>query len=224
MTESNGENTAHLPTPGKSLLRPVVFGAVLLISGAVIGSASTLLVLRSQAEHARDDPAWLSQRAAVRLIRDLDLTSEQGEQVREIFHAHHERVRAFREEHGSTAREMFADLQAEIEEVLTPEQAEKWRHRIERARERVMREGPRRDKGDPRMEGPRDHGPPRDDMFRRERPERPDGMRPHQRFPRPEGMPPPSEGTSQPDEAPLDTPPPLPGGTPPPENPPPGNV
>lgn len=236
MTEPNGQNVAPLPAPGKSWLRPLGFGAVLLISGAVIGSALTVFVLRTQAEHARGDPAWLSQRAAVRLIRHLDLTSEQGEQVREIFHAHHERVMAFREKHGSTAREMFAALQAEIEEVLTPEQAEKWRHRIERARERVMREGPRRDRGDPRMGPPRDHGPPRDDMFRRDRRERPDGTRPHLRFRRPEGGPPPEgmpppplDGRPPPEGMPPPPPedmppPPFPGGTPPHENPPTGNV
>lgn len=225
MTEPNGETAAPLPAPGKSWLRPLGFGAVLLISGAVIGSALTMLVLRSQAERARNDPTWLSQRAAARLIRHLDLTPEQGEQVREIFHAHHERVRAFREEHGSTAREMFADLQAEIEEILTPEQAEKWRRRIERARERAMREGAWRDRGDPRMQGPRDHGPRPDNRYWRERQERPDGMRPHERFLRPEGMPPPPpEGTPPPEGAPVDTPPPFPSGTPPPENPPPDNV
>ena len=229
MTEPNGETAAPLPAPGKSWLRPLGFGAALLISGAVIGSALTMLTLRSQAERARDDPAWLSQRAAARLIRDLNLTLEQGEHVREIFHAHHERVKAFREDHGSAAREMFADLQAEIEEILTPEQAEKWRRRIERARERAMREGTWRDRGDPRMGPPRGRGPRPDDAFRRDRGERPGGMPPHERFPRPEGRPRPEgtpppprpEGMPPPDGPP---PPPFPGGTPPPENPPPGNV
>ena len=214
MIEPNGENAAPLPAPGKSWLRPLGFGAALLISGAVIGSALTMLTLRSQAERARDDPAWLSQRAAARLIRDLNLTLEQGEHVREIFHAHHERVKAFREEHGSAAREMFADLQNEIEEVLAPHQAEKWRHRIERARERAMRDGPRRDRGDPRMGPPPGHDPRRDDRFRRDGRERPGGMRPRESFPRPEGRPPPGGAP----------PPPFPGGTPPPESPPPGNV
>ncbi len=226
MTEPNNENVAPLPAPGKSWLRPLGFGAVLLISGAVIGSALTMLVLRSQAERAREDPSWLSQRAAARLINELDLTPDQSEQVRDIFHAHHERVRAFREEHGSAAREMFADLQAEIEQVLTPEQAEKWRLRIERARERAMREDAWRDRGDPRMQGPRGRGPRPDDMNGRDRRERPDGMRPHERFPRPEGGPPPPPpgGMPPPEGAPLDPPPPLPGETPPPENPPPGDV
>ncbi len=221
MNEPNGENIAPLPAPGKSWIRPLVFGSVLLISGAVIGSALTMLVLRSQAERARDDPAGLSQRAALRLIRELDLTPEQGEQVREIFHAHHERARAFRVQHSSAARELFAELQAEIEEVLTPDQAEQWRRRIERARERAMHEGSRRDRGAPRMEGPRDRGPRPDDGYRGERRERPDGMGPHERFPRPEGRPSPPHGMLPPEGAP---PPPHPGGTPPPEHPPPGNV
>lgn len=196
MTEPNGENTTPLPAPGKSWLRPLLFGTALLISGAVIGSALTMIVLRSQAERAREDPAWLSQRAAARLIRDLDLAPEQGEQVREIFHAHHERVRAFRQKHGTAAREMFTALQIEIEQVLTPEQAEKWRQRIERARERMLREGPRHDRGNrggPRWQGPGNHGP------------RPDGMR------RPDGRPRP-EGHLSPNGFP---PPPPPQGSPP---------
>ena len=230
MTEPNGENVAPLPAPGRSWLRPLVFGTTLLISGAVIGSALTMLVLRSQAERARNDPAGLSQRTAVRLIHDLDLTPEQGEQVREIFHAHHERAKAFRAEHGIAARELFAELQAEIEEVLTPDQAEQWRRRIERVRERAMREGSWRDRGDPRIEGPRDRGQRPDYRYRRERP---DGMRPHERFPRPEGRPPPEGmppppppgGMPPPEGAPLDVPPPpFPGGTPPPEHPPLDNV
>lgn len=191
MTEPNGENTTPLPAPAKSWLRPLLFGTALLISGAVIGSALTMIVLRSQAERAREDPAWLSQRAATRLIRDLDLTPEQGEQVREIFHAHHERVRAFRQKHGTAAREMFTALQIEIEQVLTPEQAEKWRQRIERARERMLREGPRHNRGDPRMQGPGNHGPRPDDMRHPGGRPRPEGQLPPDGFsPPPQGSPP----------------------------------
>ncbi|MDK1022225.1 MAG: hypothetical protein QGD90_11380 [Candidatus Hydrogenedentes bacterium] len=207
MTDPNGENATYMPAPGKSWLRPLLFGTALLISGAVIGSALTMIVLRSQAERARKDPAWPSQRVAARLIRDLDLTPEQGEQVREIFQAHHERVRAFRQKHGTSAREMFVSLQSEIEQVLTPEQAEKWRQRIERARERALREGPRHDRGnrgDPRMQGPRNHRPRPDGMRHPGGPPSPEGIT------RPEGMPPPPEG-----QHPPEGPPPPPEGLPP---------
>lgn len=179
MTEPNGENIARMPTPGRAWLRPLFFGTALLISGAVIGSALTVIVLRSQADRAREDPGWPSGRVATRLIRDLDLTPEQGEQVREIFQAHHERIRAFRQKHGTSAREMFTALQSEIEQVLTPEQAEKWRQRIERASERALREGPRRGRGD--------HRPGRDRMRHIDGPPPPDGQRP------PGGPPPPQE-------------------------------
>ena len=213
MSEPNSENATRMPTPGRAWLRPLLFGTALLISGAVIGSALTVIVLRSQADRAREDPGWPSDRVAERLIRDLDLTTEQSERVREIFQAHHERVRAFREEHGTSAREMFADLQSEIEEVLTPGQAEEWRLRIERASERALREGPRRGRGGPRGRGPRADGPPppgpppdglyppdgmrspRGGQRPRDGQYPPDGMRPPPDGQRPPGrMPPPQEG------------------------------
>lgn len=200
MSEPNGENTNPLPTPGRSWLRPLTFGTVLLISGAVIGSALTVLVMRSQAERARKDPAWLSQRAAARLVHDLDLTTEQADQVHEIFRAHHEQVRSFRQQHRTKAREMFANLQTEIEEVLTPEQAEKWRKRIKRARERAMRDG-----------GRNDRGPRSGTMRRHERGGRSNGMLPHERLLR-RGDTPRLEG------APVETPAPTSAGTPPPQD------
>lgn len=206
MSDSNGENVTPLPAPGRSWLRPLAFGTVLLISGAVIGSALTVSVMRSQAERARKDPAWPSQRAAARLVHDLGLTSEQAGQVHDIFRAHHERVRAFREKHGSTAREMFAKLQLEIEEVLTPEQAEKWRKRIQRARERAMRDGNGHDRGS-RSGAMRGH----------DGAARSNGMREYERFPRRGDI----RGL---DGAPLESPPPAPSGTPPPEVRSPGNV
>ena len=200
MSEPNGENMDPLPAPGRSWLRPLAFGTVLLISGAVIGSALTVLAMRSQTERARKDPAWLSQRAAARLVHDLDLTTEQAEQVHEIFRAHHDRVRSFREQHGTMAREMFANLQTEIEEVLTPEQAEKWRKRIKRARERAMRNGARHDRG------------PRSGTLRRhERGGRSNGMRPNERFPR-------SGDSPGVNASPVDAPAPASAGTPPPGN------
>ena len=193
MAEPIDKNPAPLPPPAASKLRPVIFGVVLLMCGVAIGSGATILLVRSEANRAMRDPNWMTQRAAARLEKDLNLTANQAAQVREIFQAHRERVHAFRSQHGDRARQMFRELQRDIEEVLTPGQAEKFRARLQRARERTFRNHDRW-RGD-RGDGPRDG----DGDGRRRHGSKPDGWDPEGR--RPSGPPlgePPPEGPPPP--------------------------
>lgn len=193
MPEPIDKKVAPLPAPAPSRGRYLAFGVLLLLSGAVIGSGLTIMVLDANAARAQEDPSWLTHRAATRLEHDLELTEEQSRQVHAIFEAHRERIHSLREEQHENAREFFRLLQSDIEEVLSPEQAEQWREHIQRRRERVLREGPR--PGDRRGpgHGPRhDGGPGRDgrppEGFRPDGPPPPGGFHPDGP-PHPEGPP-----------------------------------
>lgn len=141
MDEADTPQATGLPNARRDWIRPAVFGVVMLLCGAVIGSGLTVIGVRKEAERVKENPRWLSETAAKRMDRDLDLTDEQSVRVREIFSAHHERVRAIRREHHGRARELFGELQSEIEAVLTLEQAEEWRERMQRLRERALKDG-----------------------------------------------------------------------------------
>lgn len=88
------------------------------------------------------------------LLRDLDLSAEQREQVRELLGRQRGRFEEFHRELRPRVERLMEEIDRDVEAILTPEQLERYRDRPKH-----WRRGPR----DPRRRGPgRPHGPPHD--------------------------------------------------------------
>lgn len=105
----------------------VLLALVLLVSGAVIGSGATLIVVNRVVRHRLRHPEELPGRAVARLQRPLDLTDQQVEQVRSIMREHLTRLQALRRQWQPQLEAELNSLEKDVAAVLNPGQAEKWR-------------------------------------------------------------------------------------------------
>lgn len=111
-----------------------LLGLLVFALGAVLGAAGALLVVRARVLHALRQPDELPQRITGRLRRKLDLTDEQAEQVRAILerrYAELARIRRFAQPRVEAQLEW---VRKEVADVLTPDQAARWRERFDRFR------------------------------------------------------------------------------------------
>jgi len=139
--ESSGKEPG-LPQLRRGRVKTVALGVALLVSGAVIGSGLTLVVIKRGLDKARDQPSMLSQRMLSRMERHLDLTPDQSAEIREIFQENRKRVHAFRERHHERAQSFMEGLHDDVAAVLNPEQREKWDAWYAKARKRAFRHRP----------------------------------------------------------------------------------
>ncbi|MGB4704196.1 MAG: hypothetical protein WBI18_03855 [Candidatus Saccharicenans sp.] len=78
------------------------------------------------------------------ISRELQLTPEQEEKIREIFKRSEERFEAFRKEVHGRLSELREQLKSEMDEVLTDEQEQKMKELMERYMRRRRRDSPER--------------------------------------------------------------------------------
>ncbi len=78
------------------------------------------------------------------ISRELQLTPEQEEKIREIFKRSEERFEAFRKEVHIRLAQLRDQLKAEMDEVLTDEQEQKMKELMERYMRQRRRESPER--------------------------------------------------------------------------------
>lgn len=104
-----------------------------LLAGAWLGFAA------DRRSHGRRGKSFNAERITEKLTRDLKLDEKQGAQVLEIMKSRRVKHEELRKEHEARFKALRAELDADIERVLTPEQkkafAEK-RARWERRRAR----------------------------------------------------------------------------------------
>ncbi|MDI6845285.1 MAG: hypothetical protein QME28_04020 [Candidatus Saccharicenans sp.] len=78
------------------------------------------------------------------ISRELQLTPEQEEKIREIFKRSEERLEAFRKEVHGRLSELREQLKSEMDEVLTDEQEQKMKELMERYMRQRRRDSPER--------------------------------------------------------------------------------
>lgn len=139
---SASEPNVALPVSRRSWLRTTVFSVALLLSGAVIGSGVTVMVIHQRFDEARKHPEWLSRRMVDHFREKLDLTDQQTKQIREIFSDTRQRTQALRREQRTEAQAIMQQMHDDVAAVLTPEQREKWDEWFKRVRERAFRRPP----------------------------------------------------------------------------------
>lgn len=125
----------------------VVFG--LGVAAGVLGQRYAAHRAKSRAAAARPHPPSIESWA-----KDLGLTQEQQDKVREIFKQNEERMKAFRTDNRSRLGELRKRLSGEIDAVLTPEQKKKNDEMIRRFDEWRKKQAERNPSRDRREQDP----------------------------------------------------------------------
>ena len=109
-------------------IKPIIGLILVFILGATSGSLVTYMVMQSRLEsivaggpHAREDVL------ITRLSKELDLDSQQREQVGAIIHETHEDMRQIRQKSRPQIEALLADSQLRISALLRPEQQDKFK-------------------------------------------------------------------------------------------------
>lgn len=151
--------------PKRRWIRQLTYSLIILLCGFVIGSAFTLNFVWKRFVEGFQRPEEISGRVLNRMKWTLELTDEQEKQISEIFREHEQKIRDLRMEYQPLIHAEMDNLKNEIDDVLTPEQAEKWGERF-RGMEKMWLGppppggGPPRDGSRRRFRGGRYDGPP----------------------------------------------------------------
>ena len=180
------ESTTSIPPSGKKHLSyrrkqmylQMIVGAIILSCGIVIGSGMTLLRLKDRMMMRGPRPPLMA------IVEDIqtryDLTPEQVEKVEEILGRRRETMHNQFEELRTKMEAEFQGLSAEMKEVLTAEQYERWENDFQSRRRGPGKFGPggprpgRRGPGRPGSGRLGGRGRPESERFRPTRPEPPE--------------------------------------------------
>lgn len=113
--------------------------ATVFISGAVIGSGSTMIVINRRVEEASNRHWNAACEKMLPVLRsELDLSDEQYADVEQIIRRHLAKLNEIRDEVIRPAiREEFAQMEMQVSAVLDEQQNERWLAWLEERRKRV---------------------------------------------------------------------------------------
>lgn len=95
-----------------------------LIAGIVVGVAGDRLYMMRRVPHP---PRFMSDRFVEHLDRELQLTPQQRDAVKQISERHRQRIQALSDSIRPQMRQELDAMNAEIENVLNPDQQKKFR-------------------------------------------------------------------------------------------------
>ena len=123
--------TASLPAPGRRRrwLR-IVLSAVIFVSGAVVGTGATLLVIRHQLLYALYHPDEMPTRVAARLRRALRLSEEQAEQIQTILVQRQQSLQTIRRRVQPEVEAELDQIEQQISAVLNEPQRQSWQQQF----------------------------------------------------------------------------------------------
>lgn len=131
MSDSLDQSTTPLPRRSRGgrgrLVRRILLSLALLISGSVIGSGITVIMVARGVHYRIHHPEVFPARAAARLQRTLELSDEQSQQVEQILREQQKDILAIRRECQPRFEREVDEIREEISGVLTPAQDRKWR-------------------------------------------------------------------------------------------------
>lgn len=122
--------------PKKPVLIVSLLMVAMLLIGMVLGGALTGAVVRHRLENLR---AWNTPLGFTEYMEHniIDLSPEQKEQLHPVFLRIGTDMSRRLRENRSIIRASMNELEKEMEQVLTPEQMEKWREKRMAVRERL---------------------------------------------------------------------------------------
>jgi len=134
---------------------PVVLISVLIFfSGLVVGAGGATFLIVRHARERMQNQERVPARVAGYLHNKLELTDDQARQVEEIVRERQAAMQAIRREVMPRFEAELDQARENIEEILTPEQGEKWEEVYGNMRRRWM---PGRNQDAPRRGGKRNH-------------------------------------------------------------------
>lgn len=120
---------------GRDVVKPFLLGLIILTAGAAIGASVMFLYLSTPQEHRDREPEIFAERMLGRLARELDLTPEQHSQLTPILREHHKKLSELRASVRPQIVSQLEQMNSDIDDVLTPEQEDIWRNKIQRLEE-----------------------------------------------------------------------------------------
>ncbi len=130
---SDAEEIAPAPRRRRGWLRLLLY-LVIFLSGGIVGTGTTLMIIRKSALFAVHHPGEMPGIIADRMERALDLDDEQKRQILDILHERQEALQDIRRQSQPLVEEQLDLLEEQVAAVLDPEQQENWRSRIEHIR------------------------------------------------------------------------------------------
>lgn len=157
---------------GQTVLKPVLFSILILISGIIIGSGITLMVaIRFDNSSPPPEPEHMSRRMVQRITQELHLSPEQQKQLGPIIKQHMKAMDDIRQEARPKIMEIIKQMNDEVMAILDEGQKQIWKDKSRRMQKPFF---PQMHQG--RKPGYRQNGRPAPDGFRPEEP------RPRRRF------------------------------------------
>lgn len=166
----------HLATT--STVKPVLFSLLILVSGIIIGASLTLITSGAFNKNQKLPPApeFVSHQMVQQIVRELNLSPEQQEQIRPIITQHMKTIDDIRQEARPKINQEVKSMNEKILAVLDERQQHMWRNKMERMQDHFSRmrkargqEGKHRQKKAPSESRP--GGPGRQPRFRNQRPQ-----------------------------------------------------
>jgi len=135
----------------KPILKPVLFSLLTLLSGIIIGSGVTLMTAdRFKSKPVPPGPEYLSGRMISHLVRELNLSPEQQQQLDPIVKQHMEAMDKIRQEARPQIAEEIKQMNDAIMALLDEGQQQIWNDKIQRMQDNFPRMGQHRGPGSPR--------------------------------------------------------------------------
>ena len=162
--------TSEITAP-KGRTKAVVFSLLILLSGIIIGSGITLIVVGPrQQPDGLPGPEFFSRRMVEHWTRELSLTPEQVEQIQPVVDEHMKVLDDYRRAAQPKIRTEIDTMNNEILEILDDQQKQMFKDKIEQMQRHFQEMRQRRGNDDRRRNGDRrGDGPPRGDRDDRPR-------------------------------------------------------
>jgi Spy/CpxP family protein refolding chaperone len=146
-----------LAPPRNPWIVALALTSAVFIFGSIVGASVALAVLWHRAPRALAPQDFPLERMAHEMRRNLNLSPEQADHIEEILIGHRQRMREIHEDTRPRVEAEMESLRAQVETVLTPDQAQRWNSRFDTAWDRWMPPGPgggmRRHRGGPPGDG-----------------------------------------------------------------------
>ncbi len=123
--------TTQIPVPAKKsgkwrIILGLLLALIIFLTGAISGAGVTMIVALHKVQQAIHKPEMIPPRMAAEMQRRLKLSDQQERQVELILIRRQNHLQTIRQRIQPDVMKQFEQTRAEVDDVLTPEQKEKW--------------------------------------------------------------------------------------------------
>ncbi len=135
MNDENKKNI-ELVMQKNSFWKSVSLGLLILLTGIIIGTASTMIIYENRTRKRMQTPVFPRRGMLKRMERTLNLTPQQVKQIEPILKEHMKSLHEIKMKARPEIEKELTAMKNEIETVLNEEQKKKWRQGIRRLKEK----------------------------------------------------------------------------------------